>query len=261
MQNLKMTANGHQNGRLPGSCGNMICTFLPPGHSQAAKQKHFMKRGRRLDSCESDTCMKFWVVVHGTAATCTAFEDGRRQIVGLETAGETICSLMAGPGTQNWLEALSDCIVCEIDLSGNARELQGDPEFLATTFHVVHRRLERTQNHITTLGRLDSVERVTLFLAEMAIRSGATRAKPQLVTLPMSREDIADYLGLNAETVSRILSRLKKSRMVKFLSPSEFIVPDLGELERRLPVEIPEPAMFRPAAVRPGPGTVHEVRA
>ena len=125
----------------------------------------------------------------------------------------------------------------------------------------MHRRLERCQNHITTLGRLDSVERVTLFLAEMAVRAGATREAPQLVTLPMSREDIADYLGLNSETVSRILSKLKKSRLVKFLSPSEYIVPDLAELDRRLPVDIPTQQVFRSDVVPSGPRTLREVSA
>ena len=61
----------------------------------------------------------------------------------------------------------------------------------------------------------------------------------------MSREDIADYLGLNTETVSRILTRLKKSGLVKFNARNEFIVPDLAELGRRLPVEVPEPRMFQ----------------
>lgn len=242
-----------------GSCGHMLCTFLPSDPGQVLRHRHILKRGNRLDSAEGETCLKFWVVIAGTAASCTAFEDGRRQIVGLEARGEALCSLMAGPGTQNWLEALSDCVVCEIDLSSRARELHGNPAFLAATFHVVHRRLERTQRHITTLGRLDSTERVTLFLAEMAVRAGSTDTDPRPVSLPMSREDIADYLGLNAETVSRILTRLRKSRLVKFLTPSEFLVPDLGELGRRLPVDIPDAASFAPSAIRPGPSVLHEV--
>lgn len=220
-----------------------------------------MVRGDRLESMEGASCLKFWIVLSGTAATCTAFEDGRRQIISIETTGETLCGLMAGPGTQNWLEALSDVEICEIDLSARARELQKTPAFLAATFHVTHRRLERLQTHVTTLGRLDSVERVTLFLAEMAVRAGATETAQPLVTLPMSREDIADYLGLNAETVSRILTRLKKSKLVKFLSPSSYVIPDLARVARRLPVDIPDPGVFRHDTIRSGPGVLHEVPA
>ena len=52
----------------------------------------------------------------------------------------------------------------------------------------------------------------------------------------MNREDIADYLGLNAETVCRILSRIKRSGLVIFRSPSEFEVPDLHALQIRSPI-------------------------
>jgi CRP/FNR family transcriptional regulator len=239
----------------------MLCTFLPASPGKSIRIKHALKRGDRLDALEGTACLKFWIVVHGTAASCTAFEDGRRQIIGLETNGEAICALMAGPGTQNWLEALNDCLICEIDLSPRAKELHGDPAFLAASFHVVHRRLERCQNHLTTLGRLDSVERVMLFLAEMAVQAGATPDTQPLVTLPMSREDIADYLGLNSETVSRILSRLKKSRLVKFLSPSEFIIPDLRQIDQRLPVNIPTPHSVGRNALPGAPLALREVPA
>ena len=100
-------------------------------------------------------------------------------------------------------------------------------------FVISHQRLTRSQTHISTLGRLDSRERVLLFLGQMAADSGNG-----LVRLRMSREDIADYLGLNAETVSRMLSRIKKSGLVKFLSPTEYVVPDIEQIARRLPVPI-----------------------
>ncbi|MCV6596054.1 MAG: helix-turn-helix domain-containing protein [Mangrovicoccus sp.] len=72
-----------------------------------------------------------------------------------------------------------------------------------------------------------------LFLAEMAARSGYGETH-----LPMSREDIADYLGLNAETVSRIMTRLRKSGLVQFQSPTDYTIPDMGAITRRLPAEI-----------------------
>ncbi len=213
------------------------CAFHDLQPLQAHQHSIRLDRGGRLESAGSGACLQFWVVIEGTAATCTAFEDGRRQIVGLEEKGDVICAAMAGQGTQNWLEALSPCEICEIDLSPEGARLRHDAAFLAATFMVAHRRLTQAQAHISTLGRLDSRERVLLFLAQMASRAGKG-----LVTLHMSREDIADYLGLNAETVSRILSRIKKTGLVKFLSPTEYVVPDMGEIARRLPVPIQEAA-------------------
>lgn len=194
-----------------------------------------LARGQRLETAESG-CLKFWVIVSGTAATCIAFQDGRRQIAAIETPGQVICGPMAQVGTEVWLEALSDTEICEVDLRHSACALARDSEFMRAMFTVVHTRLENALTLISMLGRLDSRERVLLFLAEMAARSGG---KNTVTTLPMSREDIADYLGLNTETVSRVFTRIRKSGLVKFITPTEYLIPDMAAVKRRLPVEIP----------------------
>lgn len=217
-----------------------------------------LSRGERLETCR-EGCLRFWIIVRGTAAVCTTFEDGRRQITGLEMPGDTICGLMAAPETPSWLEALEPTTICQLDFSSNAGNLRTNPEFMMELFGLIHKRLEVTSRHLSTLGRLDSTERVMLFLAQMALRTQHKPAEP--VRLPMSREDIADYLGLNAETVSRIFSKIKKSGLVKFLAPTEYVVPDMTAIARRLPVPI-EPAGhsdFPPSAL--SHGTVQEIGA
>ncbi len=57
----------------------------------------------------------------------------------------------------------------------------------------------------------------------------------------MNREEIADYLGLNTETVSRILSKLRKAGLFKFLTRTEFVVLDPEAVARRLPVRVARP--------------------
>lgn len=214
------------------------CAFRGLDPVPVRQRTHALRRGGRLEGRGGKGCLLFWIVVSGTAASCTSFRDGRRQIVGLERSGDVICAQMAGSGTANWLEALSDCRICELDLTPLADPLRTDSAFLSTSFHIVHRRLARAQAHVSTLGRLDSRERVLLFLGEMAASAGYG-----VVALPMSREDIADYLGLNTETVSRILGRIKRSGLVRFLTPTEYVVPDLDALAARLPVAIPNMEM------------------
>ncbi len=210
-----------------------------------APRFHRLGRGDRIEADARSHCLRFWIVLRGTAATCTVFEDGRRQILGIEEPGEIICSGMAGPGRSSWLEALEPCLICDLDLSSAADDLSRHTQFLTDSFKLVHHRLLRSQQHMTTLGRLDSYERVLMFLAETASRQMALQPAVPVIRLTMSREDIADYLGLNSETVSRILSRIRKSGLVKFLNKSEFVLSDADAVARRLPVPVPHPETQR----------------
>ncbi len=215
------------------SCGSKICHFNRQDGFHGKRRTLHLRRGERLEACR-DGCVKFWTVVSGTAAITTNLRDGRRQISGIERTGSTICGPMAHEDSPIWLEALEPCEICEIDFSDEMPVLQDDPAFLKAMFAVIHARLETANRHLTTLGRLDSTERVTLFLAEMA----ATAATPGPVYLPMSRDEIADYLGLNTETVSRIMTRLRKAGLFKFLNRNEFVVLDPEAVARRLPVRL-----------------------
>lgn len=212
-------------------CTAKLCRFSTTDDTRRAHATIDLARGERVETCD-ESCVRFWTVMSGTAVICTTLSDGRRQISGIETAGNTICGPMANEASPIWLEALEPTQICEIDFTGDIASLQEDPAFLRMMFGVIHRRLETATRHLTTLGRLDSTERVTLFLAQWAEASPGHGP----VHLPMSREEIADYLGLNAETVSRVLGRLKKAGLFRFLSPSEFVVPDPKAVARRLPV-------------------------
>ena len=125
------------------------------------------------------------------------------------------------PERGEWIEALCDTMLCELDLQTMVQmsdgSRQGCPQALVSElFNVMHQRLEECSAHLVTLGRLDSTERVTLFLLDMANRIGRSVNQGIYVELPMTREDIADYLGLNTETISRIFTRLKKANWSSF---------------------------------------------
>jgi len=178
--------------------------------------------------------MRFHVVRTGLVATCAMTLDGRRQILCLNVAGDVICA-MSAKGAECWCEALAPSEICELDLTSQAARLRGEPGFLRALFDLAHDRLERSAAHLIALGRLDGMERLCGFLAEMTRRTGRRIGQRWLVCLPMSREDIADYLGLNSDTVSRLMTRIKQAGLVRFLSVSEFEVASLERLEDRVP--------------------------
>ncbi len=226
------------------TCGSKLCRFTTAGPRHATRVVD-LARGDRIETAAT-ACVKFWTILDGTAAICIALQDGRRQISGIERAGTTVCGPMAHVDSPSWLEALEPTRVCEIDLSEDIVTLQNNAGFMHAMFEVIHTRLETATRHLTTLGRLDSTERVTLVLAELA----ANTPGHEPVHLPLSREDIADYLGLNAETVSRILSKVRKAGLFKFLSPTEYVVLDTAAVARRLPVTVARKPHHPMAAVR-----------
>jgi CRP/FNR family transcriptional regulator, nitrogen fixation regulation protein len=87
--------------------------------------------------------------------------------------------------------------------------------------------LRHTQDHLLLLGRKNALERLAAFLLEMAGRSGST----EVLDLAMPRHDIADYLGLTLETVSRMFAELKEMGQIKLESARRVHLLDMGKLK------------------------------
>lgn len=174
----------------------------------------------------------------GLAALCAALPDGRRQIARLIAPGDMLSGCTA-PGAQCWVEALAPSSVCVVDLSAHAERAHADSEFLGALARTHGSLLEATIARIVALGRLDGTERVIAFLAEMTTRLGQADGNGWRVPLPLTREDIADYLGLKPETIIRILGRIKREGLALFPCRTEFRVPDLDVLAARSPLPAP----------------------
>jgi CRP/FNR family nitrogen fixation transcriptional regulator len=108
-----------------------------------------------------------------------------------------------------------------------AGKLAGDGQLERCLLRAVTEELDRTQNHLLLLGRKTACEKVASFLHDMADRAGCAA-----VELPMSRQDMADFLGLTIETVSRMLTQLQSSKVVEFQSCRQFRVRNASALDR-----------------------------
>jgi CRP/FNR family nitrogen fixation transcriptional regulator len=134
--------------------------------------------------------------------------DGRRQIAAFHLAGE-VFGFEADATRHFFAEAL-----CTTRL-GVLRTGERQDVFAAGLLPVALQHLGRVQEHLLVLGRQSAIERVAAFLVDMSERQGGLPA----IDLPMSRTDIADYLSLTIETVSRAFTRLRKTGVVRLPGP------------------------------------------
>jgi len=164
-------------------------------------------------------------VVSGSVRTIRLTSDGRRQIGDFYYPGD-LFGLETGPEHRFSAEALSDCTVQVVKRS-SVRAFSGDAELDRAILTATAKELERTQEHLLLLGRKNAQEKVAGFLLGLAERSGR-----EAIELPMGRQDMADYLGLTIETVSRMLTQLQQEAVVEFPASRRFRVKDWNSLER-----------------------------
>jgi len=164
---------------------------------------------------QDDEVELLFQVVRGVVRTSRLTADGRRQVGDFYYAGD-LFGLEPGPLHRFGAEALSDCEILVVRRSA-VRAFAGDAELDRAILAATHQEMERLQDHVVMLGRKSARERVGAFL--MAI---ANRQSDEACSLPMGRQDMADYLGLTIETVSRMLTQLQGEAIVEFPSTRSF---------------------------------------
>src|SRR6187455_2918127 len=176
---------------------------------------------------ENEPAEFLYKLVSGAVRTSKILNDGRRQIgefylpgdiFGLEVATEHAFSA----------EAIADAKVIVIKRSAVEALAARDNDVARQLWAMTGRELQRMQEHILLLIK-SAQERVAGFLLEMAERIKSTNE----VELPMSRQDIADYLGLTMETVSRTLTMLENMAAIELPSSRRVVLCNRDALGRR----------------------------
>jgi CRP-like cAMP-binding protein len=188
-------------------------------------------RGQRVADRFADA-PSIRTVQSGLAALCAAQPDGRRQVIALAGPGEVLCSCAAA-GLDCWLEALTATVICQVTLRGGPGSLGHEP--LLSLLALTRTRLESVLAHVVTLGRLDCRQRMAAFLVNMARRLGREEGHRWHLSLPMTRDDIADYLGLDVDTVTRLLRGMEREGLLQRLPGAELAIPDLEALRSLAP--------------------------
>jgi CRP-like cAMP-binding protein len=176
---------------------------------------------------EGEPAEYFYQVVSGAVRTYKVLSDGRHQIGAFHFPGD-VFGMEPGENHRFGAEAIAASVIrfakrdVIIDRAGRDHALA--TELWTRTADD----LTIAQDHMLLLGRKSAEERVATFLLQLAARASAERT----IDLPMSRQDIADYLGLTIETVSRTLTQLKGKAAIELPSSRQIRLCDRAALQR-----------------------------
>jgi CRP/FNR family nitrogen fixation transcriptional regulator len=152
----------------------------------------------------------------GAVRSYKLLSDGRRQIGAFHLAND-IFGLENGGEHRFTAEAIVDTTVLLIKRRSLEQVAESDATVARNLLSMTTTNLQHAEDHMLLLGRKTSLERAAAFLIEMDKRLTAAG----IMALPMSRRDIADYLGLTLETVSRALSRLHELGILGFIGTNQ----------------------------------------
>jgi CRP/FNR family nitrogen fixation transcriptional regulator len=174
---------------------------------------------------EGDEARSFYKVVSGVVRTCRFLNDGRRQIDAFHMEGE-VFGFEAGADHRMSAEAVSDCTVIAYRRRGLETMVFHDDRLGHWFFSHAMTCMAQAREHSLLLGRGSAAQKIAAFLQEIADRESSDSQ----VDLPMSRQDIADYLGLTIETVSRTLSQLERDSIIALPSARRVLLKDRRSL-------------------------------
>lgn len=172
-------------------------------------------------------------IVTGSASISQTLEDGRRQMVGILLPSDFI----GRPGRASSpfdVTAMVETVVCRFRRNDFEALVEGSPAVSRRLLELTLDELEAARLWMTVLGRKTAREKVASFLSIIAGRRAFLAADTPKANisfeLPMTREGIADYLGLTIETISRQFSALKKAGVIELQGARHVRVPDYESL-------------------------------
>lgn len=184
---------------------------------------------RRTLFCEGDTAENVYEITKGMLKLFKILPDGRRQVTGFLSAGHLL-GIAHDERHLYTAESVTDVVLCRYPRSRFDRLVDEVPGFARRLLAATFDELRAAQDQMLLLGRKGAVEKIASFLVMMADRVDQTGGDE--LHIPMGRTDIADYLGLTIETVSRTLSQLRRNGVIGLPSPTRVALLDREQLEQ-----------------------------
>ncbi len=179
---------------------------------------------------QNDTSKYLYNITEGNVKIYQLLDDGRIQIIGFLYPGDFFGSY--SNNKYNYCaEAIGNLKTCAFDQKILDKYLDENPVLAKELLNKTSYELTLAQDRLTVLGKLKATERITKFLLNISEQRKRIGWKNNPISLPMTRQDIADYLGLTIETVSREFSNLKSSNIIKGITSKQIYLTDFEKLE------------------------------
>lgn len=213
--------------RHGGVCSALTPTQLNELSKYASRRK--VEAGNEVIG-QGENVSSYSNILKGVVKLSKVMADGRQQIVGLQFAPDFMGRPFLGESRMA-AEAAIDTEICVFPRRAIERMIGAVPELEHHLHNQALKELDEARDWMLTLGRKTAQEKVASFLSLIARNSDPETGDQNVFELPLSRADIADFLGLTIETVSRQLTKLRKDGIIRIENNRHVTVPSLEKLD------------------------------
>jgi CRP/FNR family transcriptional regulator len=207
------------------------------GDDQLAKITNLITRRKykkgQVIFFEGDVSDKFYIINEGKIKTFKHTREGKEQILYILAEGDFIgdLSLLKKSTFQYNAEALEEVNVCTLSKDDFDRILKDNPEICLRILESVHDRLVNLENLVQTLSTKDVEARIAGLLVSLSESFGRLQDGKIILDMALTREEMANFIGVTRETISRKLSGLQDEGLIELFGNKRIIINELATLK------------------------------
>ena len=195
--------------------------------SEISTEKEF--RDKQTIFLQQGPSRHLYNITKGNIKIYKLLSDGRIQIIGFLYPGDFFGSYKKGKYNYS-SEAIGNVRLCVFRQEVLDEYLEKNMNLSKELLHITSHELTLAQDRMGVLGKMNANERVAKFILNISDQRARIGWQDNPISLPMTRQDIADYLGLTLETVSREITRFKTSNLIKAMTSKQIFISDREKL-------------------------------
>ena len=209
-----------------------VCAALEPDElQQLDRLAHaFCVNAKQTLFEQDEPANNVYNLTSGSVRLYKLLPDGRRQVVGFALPGDFLGLSMVEKNAFS-ADALTPVTACQFSRQDFSEFVDTKPHLLRRLHSMAAHELSLAQDQMVILGRRTAEEKIASFLIGLRRRWGRISGVSVTIPLPMTRQDIGDFLGLTVETVSRLMTRLAREKAIVIV-PDGVRLLDIPRLER-----------------------------